>query len=398
MDLTKKLHSMQLQIEKLGGGHCLLIKLINYDELCTMIGSAQGIVLELYKIVRKSCESYRNQVFSQIEYNKILVVLPLMEDQELRQLVYDIYSRGQLYVDPILPFAYINCHIASIDFPEHSKNAVEIYTLLITRIASFKKNYYYYAYNKDLHSIENIKFNNKKLNFLRRAVINKKLQFAYQPIIDRNTGETPYYECLLRFPDENNELISIGPLVTEAENKGLINIIDHIALEMAIIELQNNQDLQLSVNISNIGIVDENLLTYAHKLLDQYKVAPRLIIEVTETCINEDYEKTKFFMNSLHKYGCRFALDDFGSGFTSFKQLQNLPIDIVKIDGSYIRNIMNSTHSKYFVEALIKMSDDLKIKTVAEFVENGEIAKFLIDLKIDGMQGDYFSPASSVRK
>jgi EAL domain-containing protein (putative c-di-GMP-specific phosphodiesterase class I) len=99
----------------------------------------------------------------------------------------------------------------------------------------------------------------------------------------------------------------------------------------------------------------------------------------------------------LHQYGCKFALDDFGSGFTSFKQLLNLPIDIIKIDGSYIRDILDNNHSKFFVEALIKLAEDLGVKTVAEFVENGAIAKFLIDIKIDGMQGDFFLPASESR-
>ena len=99
-------------------------------------------------------------------------------------------------------------------------------------------------------------------------------------------------------------------------------------------------------------------------------------------------------MHRLRKFGCKFALDDFGAGFTSFKQLQNLPIDIIKIDGSYVRNITRDVPSQDFVAKLIKISEDLGAKTVAEFVENGEIAKCLIDLKVDAMQGDFFSPAS----
>ena len=113
--------------------------------------------------------------------------------------------------------------------------------------------------------------------------------------------------------------------------------------------------------------------------------------------MNQDFITTKKFIDTLHTYGCRFALDDFGSGFTSFKQLLNLPIDIIKIDGSYIRDILDNDHNRFFVEALISLASDLGIKTVAEFVENGEIARFLIDIKIDGMQGNFFLPASENR-
>ena len=99
-------------------------------------------------------------------------------------------------------------------------------------------------------------------------------------------------------------------------------------------------------------------------------------------------------MNSMRKFGCKFALDDFGAGFTSFRQLQNLPIDIIKIDGSYIRNIVTDIQSKYFVEKLIKTSKDLGMQIVAEFVETKEIAQILMDLKVDAMQGNFYGAAS----
>ncbi|HJD57140.1 MAG TPA: EAL domain-containing protein, partial [Rickettsia endosymbiont of Sericostoma sp. HW-2014] len=203
-----------------------------------------------------------------------------------------------------------------------------------------------------------------------------------------------YYECLLRVPDTNNYLCSVGAIIPEAEKKGLIFIVDQVVLEMAIKELDANPDLMLSVNISNIGTLDSPLLVIAEKLLQTYDVSGRLIIEITETSLNQHYQQITYFMHRLRKYGCKFALDDFGSGFTSFKQLQNLPIDIIKIDGSYVRNITSDLQSQDFIKRLINLSEDLGIQTVAEFVENGKIAKFLINLKIDAMQGDFFSPAS----
>ena len=397
INLESKLANMQLEVDKIRAGHCLVAKIINYDELYAILGSVQAIIDDLNKMVRKICSQYSSQIFSQIDHNKIIVVLPEIDKKSLSKLVLDIYKTSQLYLNADLPSAYINCQIATIDFPTSSKSAPEMYTLLIGILSDCKSNGYYHPYDKNLHDLDTIKSSNNRLNLLRRACVQKTRTFAYQPIIDRKTASTPYYECLLRIPDENGELISVGPIIHDAENKGLINVIDFEVFQMAVEELVKSPETSLSVNISNYGVLDDNLLEMAEALLKKHKVAKRLIVEITETLLNENYERTKLFINRLHKFGCKFALDDFGSGFTSFQQLQNLPIDIIKIDGSYVRNIVSNHHSKYFVETLVKISEELGIKTVAEFVENGEIAKFLIDIKVDGMQGNFFSPASCHR-
>jgi EAL domain-containing protein (putative c-di-GMP-specific phosphodiesterase class I) len=129
-------------------------------------------------------------------------------------------------------------------------------------------------------------------------------------------------------------------MICDAESKGLISIVDFTVIEMAISELARDKKISLSVNISNVGVLNHRLLKRLEILLKKYDVATRLIIEITETSLNDDFEAIKSFIDTLHKYGCKFALDDFGSGFTSFQQLLNLPIDIIKIDGSYIRDIL----------------------------------------------------------
>ena len=236
------------------------------------------------------------------------------------------------------------------------------------------------------------------LDKLRNSIEQKRIKFAYQPIVERKTGNIIYYECLLRiYEDEEGARYSVGKAIQGAEKLGLISIIDFTVVEMAVTELLADKNLQLAINISNVGVLNPLLLSRIEGLFERHNVANRLIIEITETVINQDYQTTKNFIDRLHKMGCRFALDDFGSGFTSFKQLISLPLDIIKIDGSYVKDIVNNAHSKFFVDTLIKLSEYLGIKTVAEFVENDEIAKYLIDLKVDGMQGNFFLPASEKR-
>lgn len=398
-ELETKLYNLQFQIDEINTGYCIAFKLINYDELNVITSSHIQIIEVLDKIIKEVCNalipssnSNVNILYKQIEVDRILLVLPI--DKELTQeLALQTYLLTQIYTDNTWHELYINCSIASIAFPKASKDAKEIWEILNWLLSDQSSQAYYQEYDAEQYNIELLKQSNIELNLLRKAVANKTMVFAYQPIIDRKTMKTKYYECLLRIPDAKNNLISAGSIIPEAERKGLIFIIDKIVLEMAIKELASNQNLHLAVNISNIGLLDPPLLILAEKLLQIYDVGGRLIIEITETTLNQNYQQIASFMLKLRKFGCKFALDDFGSGFTSFYQLQHLPIDIIKIDGSYVRNLISDVQSQDFITRLIKIAEDLGAITVAEFVENGEIAKFLIDLKIDGMQGNFFSPA-----
>ncbi|WP_375318921.1 EAL domain-containing protein [Candidatus Tisiphia endosymbiont of Oplodontha viridula] len=396
-EIKKSVRNLQFELDKVEHGYCISFKLLNYDELNAMMVGNISIIDKLNKIISKVCTELIStsitSIYKHIEHDKILLVLPISDPNLVKQIVLKIHLLSQLYVDELLPTIYMNCSIASIEFPKFSNKAEEIYNLLNWLISYQGDQNYYREYDYKYYNIECIKESNKQLNLLRKALSNKTMVFAYQPVVDRKTMKAHYYECLLRIPDTENHLCSVGAIIPEAEKKGLIFIVDQVVLEMAIKELDANPDLMLAVNISNIGTLDAPLLVIAEKLLQTYDVSGRLIIEITETSLNQHYQQITYFMHRLRKYGCKFALDDFGSGFTSFKQLQNLPIDIIKIDGSYVRNITSNLQSQDFVKRLISLSEDLGIQTVAEFVENGKIAKFLINLKIDAMQGDFFSSA-----
>jgi len=103
------------------------------------------------------------------------------------------------------------------------------------------------------------------------------------------------------------------------------------------------------------------------------------------------------FVDNIHSIGCAIALDDFGTGYTSFAQLKTLPIDMIKIDGSFVRDIVNNEESRFFVKTLIDFGKNFRLSTVAEFVENAQIAEILTNMGVDYMQGNYFSPAVNYR-
>jgi EAL domain-containing protein (putative c-di-GMP-specific phosphodiesterase class I) len=235
------------------------------------------------------------------------------------------------------------------------------------------------------------------LSNLKSSIKARLARFAYQPIIECATGTISYYECLLRVPNNDGELVSAGPSILVAEKYGIINCVDRAVIKMAARELASAKELRLSVNISYVGLLDDRLLEDAKLLLKDYSVASRLIIEITETSVNEDFIRTSEFVEVMRGLGCKIAIDDFGAGSTSFSQLKRIRFDILKIDGSLIRDIANNPYNRFLVEMLIKVAEEVGAKTVAEFVENGAIAKFLLDSKVDFMQGNFFSPAQNFR-
>ena len=395
---SRIISNLQKEVNQVGEGVLLHVKLLNTDELDILIDDTNAIIEKFCLMVDKACgKAEEYQIVKTADPREVYIVLP-EGPRVAERMAYSIYSQVQLYVDSAYPESYFKCAVGSIKFSKENKvKASMLVSLLGYGMSRSRDQSYYYCYDDNPINIENLRERNKKLNLLRSALLKKKAKFMYQPIVDRKSGNIEYYECLLRALDEDNKYISVGPMIEDAESKGLINIVDFTVIDMAIKELAEDKKLNLSVNISNIGVLNKRLLKRIETLFKKDDVAKRLIIEITETSLNQDFANTKKFIDTLHEYGCRFALDDFGSGFNSFKQLLNLPIDIIKIDGSYIRDILSNNHSRFFVEALIHLADDLGIKTVAEFVENGEIARFLIDIKIGGMQGNFFLPASENR-
>ncbi len=395
---SKVISILQREISRQEEGILFSVEILNISELSILLDELDGIFSKFYSIVEKAClKADEHKIISASEAGKLYIIVP-DNPRNAERLAYSIYSQVQLYVDGETPESYLQCSVGSIKFSkDQNLTAYDILARLAYGMQHSEEQGYYYCYDDNPLDVDALRSDNIKLNLLRGSLLNKKAKFMYQPVIDRKTGKIEYHECLLRIQDDNNNFISVGPIIAHAESKGLINIVDFTVIEMAINELKEDTENTLSVNISNIGVLNKRLLKRIEYLLKRNDVADRLIIEITETSLNEDFETTKKFINSLKKYGCKFALDDFGSGFTSFKQLLALPIDIIKIDGTYISDINVNDHSRVFVEALIKIAHDLKIKTVAEYVENGEIAKFLMDIKIGSMQGNFFLPASQTR-
>lgn len=227
---------------------------------------------------------------------------------------------------------------------------------------------------------------------VRRAVNRRDVVLAFQPIVQSaRPDRAAFYEGLIRILDETGRVIPARQFINTVETTELGRQIDCLALEMGLISLSEDPGLRLSINMSarSIGYPDW-MKTLNRGLAVDETAAERLILEITESSAMLMPDLVSVFMQDLQARGVSFALDDFGAGYTSFRYLREFYFDMIKIDGQFIRGIAENADNQVLAGALLSVARHFDMLTVAEAVENGEDAAYLMDLGIDCMQGYYF--------
>jgi len=208
--------------------------------------------------------------------------------------------------------------------------------------------------------------------------------------------KTPHYELLVRLRAEDGSIVPPGAFIPAAERYNLMNALDRWVIDAAFKALQEmysdgDQGIY-SINLSGNSINDDQLPAYIQDKINEHRIRPgQLCFEVTETAAVFNLEKASRMIASLKQLGCRFSLDDFGSGLSSFGYLKNLPVDFIKIDGSFVKDMNTDPMNRAIVEAIHQVGHTLSIRTIAEFVENEQIVEQLRDIGVDFAQGYYFS-------
>ncbi len=220
---------------------------------------------------------------------------------------------------------------------------------------------------------------------------NNRFTLAYQPIVDARTGEIAMHEALLRMRCEDGDTVAAHHLIPIAEKLGLVRMIDRAVARLAVDTLALNPELSISVNISGITATDRRWFSQLTAILSETPgISDRIVVEITESVALQDLGETIRFTRELRQLGCRVAIDDFGAGYTSFKNLRELDIDIVKIDGSFCEHLTQNRDNQYFVRSLIDLAKKFELQTVAEWVRSEEDADLLRSWGIDYMQGNLF--------
>jgi EAL domain-containing protein (putative c-di-GMP-specific phosphodiesterase class I) len=211
----------------------------------------------------------------------------------------------------------------------------------------------------------------------------------FLPVVRFDDGQVDHYELLIRMR-EGDELIPPGAFIPAAERFGLMPQLDQRVVELALDTLARRRDISLCVNISGRSLLDESLVRLVDKALRERGIAPaRLAFEISEAAAVQDIVRAERWIHKIAALGCSVAIDDFGIGFSSFTHLRSLPVDRIKIDGSYIRGIHHSPGNRAIVQAIHTLAEALGKATVAEFVEQPEIAVIMREIGVTYGQG-YF--------
>jgi len=237
------------------------------------------------------------------------------------------------------------------------------------------------------------------VSIINQALENNMFFLVFQAVIpiNKSKSKTKFdrFELLLRMRLDD-KIILPGKFFPAAERYSLATKIDQWVITTAFTHFSNNKELldvtdEISINLSGQSISDDNFLEFIKEAFIKHKIPQdKICFEITETAAIANLAKANIFIDTLKKGGCKFALDDFGSGLSSFAYLKTLHVDYLKIDGFFVKGIDENPIDYAMVKSINEIGHEMGLKTIAEFVENKKILDKLIQIGVDYVQGYYF--------
>lgn len=296
---------------------------------------------------------------------------------------------------------HLSCSVGVSLFPDHGTSAEALVKNASTALyyAKLQGHNISRFYDEDLHrdSLESMQLEND----LRHVIERNELELYYQPKIDLTTGRISSMEALVRWHHPELGMIPPGEFIPMAEETGLITTIGYWVLESACHQIRQWQDsgytdISVAVNLSAVQFSQQDLLKHILNTLNEAGISPgQLELEITESTIMQNIDAAASTMRALHCSGMHISIDDFGTGYSSLNHLKRFPINTVKIDRSFIRDITTDSDDTAIVSAIISMAHSMGLRVIAEGVETGEQLEILRDLQCNEIQGFLFSPPVS---
>ncbi|MCB1496184.1 MAG: phosphodiesterase [Bauldia sp.] len=284
----------------------------------------------------------------------------------------------------------VTVSIGGVSLPRHGRAADEAVAsaLEALHVARRTGSGRFAAYEPTPDRLDDRKLVRRHSRELLTALHEGRIRLVFQPVVDIATRSPLFYEALARVEESDGTVVAPAQFIALAEQLGLIRLIDDRIVGLALDMLERRSDIHLSINISASTIGDrEWIARLSDRLRDRPGLARRLIIEITETVAIDNVEEAAEFIRTLHALGCRAAIDDFGAGFSSFRNLRLLDVDFFKIDGSFIENLATSHEDRTFVKALAELARSFGIPVVAEWVQDEGTVSLLAGWGIDCIQG-----------
>jgi diguanylate cyclase (GGDEF)-like protein/PAS domain S-box-containing protein len=247
----------------------------------------------------------------------------------------------------------------------------------------------------------------KWVSRITSAVEDNRFELFYQPIIgigSNAVGARGHYELLLRMRGDHGKIVGPDQFIPAAERYNLMSMLDRWVIRETLSQLADrNHDSEqarftLAINLSGTSLSEDRFLEFVIDELKRQRLPQGAIcFEITETAAISNLARVIHFMQTLRKLGCKFSLDDFGSGLSSFTYLKNLPVDYLKIDGQFIRNVAEDSVDESMVRAISQVGRAMGIATIAERVESKKVLDKLGDLGIEFAQGFFIARPTSVQ-
>lgn len=280
-------------------------------------------------------------------------------------------------------------------YPEHGSDYISLLRHADVALSHAKSNRKDQVVIFDMKMIDFIESQSQLSNQLRGAITNNEFSVHYQPVMDINSMEVSTVEALLRWTNREGKNIPPLDFIPFSEKNGFIHDITEWVFQQASKDLKiwnQPDDFQVSINLSAVVLSENLFVERMAQWVKRFKVNPKnFILEITETAVIDDIEKSLSILNQLKNLGFTFALDDFGTGYSSLTYLQRLPIDIVKIDRSFISSIFDNQADIFILKAMVDLAHHLEMKVVAEGIETKAQHDLMKKLSIDYAQGYYYS-------
>ncbi len=232
---------------------------------------------------------------------------------------------------------------------------------------------------------------------VERALLNESFELHSQPILDLETGATVQHELLIRMVEPDGRVVAPEEFLPVCEQYAMIGEIDWWVIKQAARLAGEGCPVQANISARSVG--DPDVLEHIERCIERHDVAPgTLVFEITETAVVEDEEAARMFAERLRRLGCKIALDDFGTGYASLTYLKQMPVDFLKLDIEFVRDLSTNEASRHVVQALVALARDFQLQTVGEGVEDAGTLQLLDELGVDFAQGYHIARPAPFEK
>jgi len=227
--------------------------------------------------------------------------------------------------------------------------------------------------------------------FIKNVIENSNIEPYVQGIFEADSLKKQKYECLMRLKNESTgELVSVYPYLKTAKKIKLYEKMTYIMIDKSLSHF-DTLDFEFSLNLSYEDISNKAFRLYLYEKLEKFSKPKNIIFEILETDFIEDFQVVEDFALTVRSFGCKIAIDDFGSGYSSMENILKLKPEFIKIDASLIKNIDKQTESKTIVKNIVNMAKELDSKTIAEYIHSKKVYKIVKELGVDYLQGYYLA-------